>query len=955
MPTPSPLVPAFTIDPTTHLYDIVGATVAGDLTGAALAETRVVFTSNIPVGSVLTYQGNIFRTPLKVYGTVSETGSILRDDGLPVALLANDTGLNVTGIQWTVSILVPTPGSTGPLNPWTFNAPAAGVVENLATTIPVPSVTAVGVTQGPKGDPVDDVKLIDGNLIFYVDEVPVGSPIPVTAISAILDWANVTNKPSTFPPAAASVGPAQLSATGTPSATDFLRGDNTWAQPAASGVTYSNSGTPTDVQSYLSSFTSSVNAALATMQLLSQKGIANGYAGLDASGHIPLSLLPTGSMTYLGTWNASTNTPTVANGTGSAGQVYIVATAGTQNLGAGSQAYSVGDYLVYDGSVWDHIGNFSNTVSSVAGLTGSVISAGSLVAALNLQIGVQVQAYSAALNTIAGLSPSNNDMLQYVSGAWANQTPAQVKATLALAASDVGLGNCNNTSDANKPISTATQTALNAKMASNSDLSAIATANATAANVAMNSKKITGLANGTASTDAAAFGQIPTTTGAALIKGNGSGGFVNATSGTDYAPATSGSGMLKGNGVGGTATATPGTDYSTASATETFTNKTINGANNTLSNIPRTAVQETVLPSSATSLTLTVSNSCYVFTGSAAATWTMPPVSGDGGVYLTLMNRGTATLTVQRAGTDNLYLVNATATSISLAPGSDVTLIDDGTYWMVETTAISTLNASGTPSSSTFLRGDGTWAAGASGQSSTYGAYASMPSATGSGNLYYCTDIDAVFQDTAASTWTRIKFGAGGTNQAMPKSSGWSTVSGSGNTSSIAASLDGYLITAIGMNTSADNLFYHYRTLSPTSNYTATFYIEWQFSVNNGPLGWIGLSDGTKYITFGCQTQSGNTANVLVQHWNSATSINGSQTFGGQAAAAWLTARWWRLLDDGTNLNYQASLNGIDYFTFYKEARTTFLTPTTIGWGINSYSTSAYTWYGRLRALTGVS
>jgi hypothetical protein len=45
---------------------------------------------------------------------------------------------------------------------------------------------------------------------------------------------------------------------------------------------------------------------------------------------------------------------------------------------------------------------------------------------------------------------------------------------------------------------------------STDDLSAIATANVTAANVAMNSHKITGLANGTASSDAAAFGQIPT-------------------------------------------------------------------------------------------------------------------------------------------------------------------------------------------------------------------------------------------------------------------------------------------------------------------------------------------------------------------------------------------------------------------------------------------------------------
>jgi len=53
----------------------------------------------------------------------------------------------------------------------------------------------------------------------------------------------------------------------------------------------------------------------------------------------------------------------------------------------------------------------------------------------------------------------------------------------------------------------------------------------------------------------------PPTTGSAILKGNGSGGFSSATSGTDYAPPTSGSSILKGNGSGGTTTATAGTDY----------------------------------------------------------------------------------------------------------------------------------------------------------------------------------------------------------------------------------------------------------------------------------------------------------------------------------------------------------------------------------------------------------
>jgi hypothetical protein len=62
------------------------------------------------------------------------------------------------------------------------------------------------------------------------------------------------------------------------------------------------------------------------------------------------------------------------------------------------------------------------------------------------------------LDDIHGVSittPATNDYLYYASdGLWKNK---------ALTKSDVGLGNVDNTSDANKPISTATQTALNLK------------------------------------------------------------------------------------------------------------------------------------------------------------------------------------------------------------------------------------------------------------------------------------------------------------------------------------------------------------------------------------------------------------------------------------------------------------------------------------------------------------
>lgn len=67
------------------------------------------------------------------------------------------------------------------------------------------------------------------------------------------------------------------------------------------------------------------------------------------------------------------------------------------------------------------------------------------------------------LTAIAGIAPSDDDIIQRKAGAWINRTPAQLKTDLSLTKSDVGLGNVDNTSDANKPVSTAQQTALDGK------------------------------------------------------------------------------------------------------------------------------------------------------------------------------------------------------------------------------------------------------------------------------------------------------------------------------------------------------------------------------------------------------------------------------------------------------------------------------------------------------------
>ena len=103
-----------------------------------------------------------------------------------------------------------------------------------------------------------------------------------------------------------------------------------------------------------------------------QLGAASGIATLDGGGKVPVSQLPSSLMSYEGTWNANTNSPTLADGTGNAGDVYIVSVAGTQDLGSGNITFAVGDWVIYNGATWEKSVN-SNAVVSVNGFTGVVV------------------------------------------------------------------------------------------------------------------------------------------------------------------------------------------------------------------------------------------------------------------------------------------------------------------------------------------------------------------------------------------------------------------------------------------------------------------------------------------------------------------------------------------------------------------------------------------------------
>jgi hypothetical protein len=94
-------------------------------------------------------------------------------------------------------------------------------------------------------------------------------------------------------------------------------------------------------------------------------GAANGVATLDSGGKVPVSQLPSSVVTYLGTWNAATNTPTLTNGVGDAGDMYICNVAGTVNFGAGPVSFAVGDWVLYGSGQWQKSSGQNGTVTSV--------------------------------------------------------------------------------------------------------------------------------------------------------------------------------------------------------------------------------------------------------------------------------------------------------------------------------------------------------------------------------------------------------------------------------------------------------------------------------------------------------------------------------------------------------------------------------------------------------------
>lgn len=143
--------------------------------------------------------------------------------------------------------------------------------------------------------------------------------------------------------------------------------------------------------------------SISDYQEVSEKGQANGYASLDASSKLPVEQLPITTVEYQGVWDADSNDPELSDATGTQGDLYIVGTAGTQDLGSGSITFSEGDWVLYNGSIWQAT-NTGTDVNSVNGLTGVVV--------IDLD----------DINDVDLSSTGTNNFLKYDGSEWENAT-----------------------------------------------------------------------------------------------------------------------------------------------------------------------------------------------------------------------------------------------------------------------------------------------------------------------------------------------------------------------------------------------------------------------------------------------------------------------------------------------------------------------------------------------------
>ena len=139
-------LPSFSVTWTGN--DVPGTNDGTELVDLPVSQvTTLVCTHNVRQGYPVRWAGETYFLPDRVIISVNPDGTI-SGPGEPVMLLANDSGLNVSDIWWTVTVRRP----GHPEVSWEFPAPGDGGLVDLSAVMTVPVTPVSGGIDG--GTPV---------------------------------------------------------------------------------------------------------------------------------------------------------------------------------------------------------------------------------------------------------------------------------------------------------------------------------------------------------------------------------------------------------------------------------------------------------------------------------------------------------------------------------------------------------------------------------------------------------------------------------------------------------------------------------------------------------------------------------------------------------------------------------------------------------------------------------